>query len=911
MPAEKTLQPPSGRFGGHFPAGESTGAIERRHWSSFLRQDETARAVSALQGGAGTGMLGVAVFGPWGVGKTTLARAVETELAPTHHVVRIFGSDSTHSAPFDAFALHLARLPVTVLQSAAGIVEGISGLLKSDAGTRPVLFVLDELPALDRLSLAVIMHQLLSGSARILVLAREPRQLPEDLALLLKDGQLEEIRLRVFTHGDVRVLMSKATGALVSEAAVSALHTGSNGNPLVLEALFDEQLARGTLLLNRGVWVIDGPLELGSNSTLNRIVTMRLNEESALVREGVQRMALLRQAPLAVVIKAVGDDAAHAMEEAGLLDIGPGGANTTKLRDPFLGDVLRGQLSTERKAALHAEISEAANLHMLMGQPEEVMSLAAWVLEAQLPLAPSYALVAAREANGRNDPTLALACAALIRPGEPLWLHAVHAGAQAHILLGEPARAVGELEAAANAAAGALDPADQGWWLLTLSVALLATPGGAAALPGLIERAASDIAAASGSAAQKASAGRSLRLAHCLLAVHEGRFAQVVDELVEGAAYDADPNFALDCACLLVPALAAVGREVEAVALGRRTMHQATLLSAPLKFAEQCRQGLVAALLWSGQWEECQRMLDNGLHDMAGQPHHRIGVWQLDLGLAQVLAGHGQQALGTLTAACAQLERHNDKEPLGLAHSALALAQAQIGNEAESSNELRRAKLVGLPAPWLQCSLARAMQWMALQWLDEPSAVEEMGAAAMADLAQGRFSPATHLHLERLWRGSDGDYALLAEAAGHCQGPLSRLSGELARGAREHDAAIALSCAELARDMGNAVLECRLTAMATDFARESGDLVLARNARRLHDALRGQLPAVPMEPDVDGAELTRRERQIAKLARRGMGNRDIAERIGVSVRTVEGHLYQAYNKLGVASRNELEKLLEL
>ena len=41
----------------------------------------------------------------------------------------------------------------------------------------------------------------------------------------------------------------------------------------------------------------------------------------------------------------------------------------------------------------------------------------------------------------------------------------------------------------------------------------------------------------------------------------------------------------------------------------------------------------------------------------------------------------------------------------------------------------------------------------------------------------------------------------------------------------------------------------------------------------------------------------------------GTSNRKIAEQMHVSVRTVEGHLYQVYSKLHVASRTELKDVI--
>lgn len=52
--------------------------------------------------------------------------------------------------------------------------------------------------------------------------------------------------------------------------------------------------------------------------------------------------------------------------------------------------------------------------------------------------------------------------------------------------------------------------------------------------------------------------------------------------------------------------------------------------------------------------------------------------------------------------------------------------------------------------------------------------------------------------------------------------------------------------------------------------------------------------------------LTEREKFVASAAARGLSNLQIAKQASVSVRTIEGHLYQVYSKLGISKRADLK-----
>ena len=55
--------------------------------------------------------------------------------------------------------------------------------------------------------------------------------------------------------------------------------------------------------------------------------------------------------------------------------------------------------------------------------------------------------------------------------------------------------------------------------------------------------------------------------------------------------------------------------------------------------------------------------------------------------------------------------------------------------------------------------------------------------------------------------------------------------------------------------------------------------------------------------------LTRGERRVVAMAAAGKGNKQIAEELVVTVKAVEWHLSNAYRKLGINSRYELEGVL--
>jgi DNA-binding CsgD family transcriptional regulator len=83
-----------------------------------------------------------------------------------------------------------------------------------------------------------------------------------------------------------------------------------------------------------------------------------------------------------------------------------------------------------------------------------------------------------------------------------------------------------------------------------------------------------------------------------------------------------------------------------------------------------------------------------------------------------------------------------------------------------------------------------------------------------------------------------------------------------------------------------------------------------RLAKRAHDELEASGETVRRHTPLGVESLTPSERRVAELAASGMTNRQIAQSLFVTVKTVEAHLSAAYDKLDIRSRKELAAALD-
>jgi DNA-binding NarL/FixJ family response regulator len=121
---------------------------------------------------------------------------------------------------------------------------------------------------------------------------------------------------------------------------------------------------------------------------------------------------------------------------------------------------------------------------------------------------------------------------------------------------------------------------------------------------------------------------------------------------------------------------------------------------------------------------------------------------------------------------------------------------------------------------------------------------------------------------------------------------------------------------ELARslvELGAALRRSNQRTEARELLREGLDLAVRSGALPLVERAEHELGATGARPRrllLSGVEsLTASERRVAQFAAEGLSNKDIAQALFVTTKTVEVHLSNVYRKLGIGSRTELPQAL--
>ncbi len=198
-----------------------------------------------------------------------------------------------------------------------------------------------------------------------------------------------------------------------------------------------------------------------------------------------------------------------------------------------------------------------------------------------------------------------------------------------------------------------------------------------------------------------------------------------------------------------------------------------------------------------------------------------------------------------------------------------------------------------------------------------PTTASWRSDAALAHLALGEEREARALAGEEVALaqafGGSCTLGIALRAAGLAEGGMRGI--ELLRQAVDvlERSAARLEHARALADLGAALRRAGQRADSREVLRASLDLAHRCGALALAERARIELIAAggrPRRPVLTGLDsLTASERRVAQLAAAGHSNREIAQQLFVTARTVEGHLTHTYQKLAIGSREQLAAAL--
>ena len=251
------------------------------------------------------------------------------------------------------------------------------------------------------------------------------------------------------------------------------------------------------------------------------------------------------------------------------------------------------------------------------------------------------------------------------------------------------------------------------------------------------------------------------------------------------------------------------------------------------------------------------------------------------------------------------------------ARAMIERARAHMHPWADGSRYWRAANLALLVAEGRDEEAVAAYEEFARPhgWVVLPAATHPRSNAARALDRLGRRDDAIALCEEELaaaraW-GAPGTVGPVLRVLGLLRGDLGLLAQavEVLEGSRAR-----LELAKALADLGSATRRDRRPSDAREPLRRALELADACGADGLVEHVRSELYATGSRPRTTATggvdALTASERRVAAFAAEGQSNRDIAQALFVTPKTVEVHLSNAYRKLGIRSRRELAGALD-
>jgi DNA-binding NarL/FixJ family response regulator len=844
------------------------------------------------------GAAGVVLAGTAGVGKTRLAREALAIAKQRGALTRwVVGTASARALPLGAFAATLG----VVGPDPARLVRQASTALLAGGGKAGVVIGVDDAHLLDELS-ATLVHQLvLRRAASVVLTLRTAETAPDAVTALWKDGHLSRLELQPLSPNETTALLEAALGGAIDSVAARRLWSITQGNVLYLRHLFDGELEAGRLHQAAGLWVWSGSPKLSPG--LMDLLSARIGQLPDTVKDVVEVLAFGEPLGVPLLVGLTDAVAVEQAEAQGLVEVYPDRRRLqARLAHPLYGELQRSQVGTLRARRLCGRLASAlaATGERRAG---DTLRRALLTLESDLPPDPALLTKATHRATELGDLALAvqLGRAAVAAGGgfEPRLLlgNALH-------WFGKTRAAEAETELAAVAALACTD-AERVQAAIPRSANLiygLGRPAEALAMIDTVMQAVSDDVVA-------------LELSAMRSALNA--FLGHTVQSIEGAtAVLAHPRCSPPAKELATWALAAArGSQGRLGGLDERVQWvdaRADAFEIGLHQAAIIGSSWIRGLLLAG-------LLDRA-EDAARQYRDRLqGAAGFGYVVSSAMCGAVAQARGQVRTAVRlfseSLAALTDEGVPAFTlpvdpHGALGMAGNAISAREAWQRMAPAAQHPGFEhvKPELQLGLA----WVAAA---EGSVTEATVLAHQAaELAAAQDQSAVEvvaLHTAVCF----GDRTVadrLAKLATQVDGPRAPAAAAHAAALAADDGTALQAASIQLETMGALLLAADAAAHAATAHHRHGQRGSAqaattrahRLAQACEDARTPALTALATP-----LPLTAREREIVTLAANGLSNRQIADKLTVSVRTVEGHLYRACAKLGVGDRTKLAALI--
>ncbi|MDT5067435.1 MAG: hypothetical protein QOK02_3590 [Mycobacterium sp.] len=846
---------------------------------------------------------GVVIAGAAGVGKTRLARELLTQAASSGTRTNwVVGTASGRPIPLGAFNAALVGTTFSdVSNPLPSVRRVISSLVAQQRGGRFLLGI-DDAHLLDEFS-AHVVHQLAqTREARLVVTLRTGSDEPDAVKALWKDGLLARLDLEPLSADAARTMVESALNGPIDARSAQRFWRLTGGNALFLQRLVKDQVAAGRIRQVAGVWIWDGDVAVSqSMSDLVGNELDRLPPEVALV---VDTLSQYEPMDVETLTEVVGREHLATAEQMHLVTVErTTGTLMARLAHPLYGELRRATAGEMYLSKVRGDLAKR-----LAGRadddPQTTVRRALLTLESDLPADPELYLHAARHTMKLLDLDLAdrLATAAAVSGmAEAVELQAIN-----RVVAGRGDAAEEFLrDLAAHA-----DTDRHRWATLRAAnlIWMLGRPAEAAAIL-------AELAAGPETDAERA--GR-LAVEACVDAV----FARCVDaEEKARAALDsgalADIH-AMMAAVALTMASGALGHADAITPVASAALDRATnsFETAHMRFwfggvyARACRL--------TGRIDECHAAataLFGTANDMPGLAYANLVFL---MGNAEMMRGDLRAAEKLLHEALARVENHGITTGLRPACTfALAETHAKLGDAEAAAMMLAEAReCVKRDFLFMQTGLATATGWTLAAGGSLTRAIETV--LAEAAVARDRGQP-THelscLQAAVQWgvTAELPDIATRArELAGELALPLADAVAAHAESLLSGDGEGLLAACQAYQAIGDRCTAADAAAQAAvAFAgaqsRSRGLYAASVSAQLASDC--GGLCTPATRSPASPQPLTPRQREVAELVAAGLSDKEIADRLITSVRTVEGHLLRARQRVGATSRGDLARIM--